>query len=171
MNTDSTTNDLTIREATEHDARSIAKIYNLHVHAGGVTFDIDRWSDEEAARRISRGEPDGWYLAENRTGVIGWASLRRYSGRYGYRFTCESAIYLDPTAYGKGVGDRLQARVEAHCRRCGIHHAVAKIVSGNQRSIAFHLKHGYRIVGVQHEVGRIDDRWVDVTILERIFSE
>ena len=126
-------------------------------------------SEADTAARLLQSEPDGWYVAENEAGMLGWASVRRFSDRFGYRFTCESAIYLDPSAFGSGVADRLQESIEDHCRRCQIHHAVARIVTDNERSVAFHRRHGYRIVGVQKEVGRIDDRWVDVTIMERIF--
>ena len=50
-------------------------------------------------------------------------------------------------------------------------YAVAKIVAGNDRSLAFHQRYGYQFVGTQKEIGRINDQWVDVVILQRIFSE
>ena len=103
--------------------------------------------------------------------MIGWANVRRYSLRYGYRLTYETGIYLDQTAIGRGVGDVLQSRIEEHCRECGIHHAVAKIVADNQRSMAFHYRRGYELVGIQKEVGHMDGKWVDVAILQMIFRE
>lgn len=159
-----------IRRANESDAEEVARVYNFHVRAGGVTFDIDPWGVADTAARLGQGDPDGWYVAEDHRGVIGWASVRRFSERFGYRWSCESAIYLDPVAYSQGVADALQQRVHWHCEQFGIHHAVARIVTSNARSIAFHERYGYRVVGVQHEIGRIDDQWVDVTIMEKIFA-
>lgn len=159
-----------VRRATESDALGVARIYNLHVDAGGVTFDIDPWGLADTVARLGQPDPDGWYVAEDHRGVTGWASVRRFSQRHGYRFACESAIYLDPVAYGQGVADALQQQVHVHCCQFGIHHAVARIVTHNARSIAFHERYGYRVVGVQHEIGLIDDQWVDVTIMEKIFS-
>jgi L-amino acid N-acyltransferase YncA len=187
-----------VRRATESDARDVARIYNLHVDARGVTFDTDPWGladtaarltdtaarlTDTAARladtaarladtaaRLGQSDPDGWYVAEDHRGITGWASVRRFSERHGYRYSCESAIYLDPVAYGQGVADALQRRIHSHCGQFGIHHAVARIVTKNARSIAFHERYGYRVVGVQHEIGRIDDQWVDVTIMEKIFA-
>jgi phosphinothricin acetyltransferase len=162
---------LQIRRADKDDAREIARIYNVHVMAGGVTFDTDPWGESDTAARLSRPDPDGWYVAEDPRGVTGWASVRRFSERFGYRFTCESAIYLDPAAYGQGVADALQTQIHTHCRDRNIHHAVARIVSDNVRSIAFHQRYGYRVVGIQHEIGRINNQWVDVTIMEKLFVD
>jgi L-amino acid N-acyltransferase YncA len=159
-----------VRRATESDARDVARIYNLHVDARGVTFDTDSWGLADTAARLGQSDPDGWYVAEDHRGITGWASVRRFSERHGYRYSCESAIYLDPVAYGQGVADALQRRIHSHCGQFGIHHAVARIVTKNARSIAFHERYGYRVVGVQHEIGRIDDQWVDVTIMEKIFA-
>ena len=94
-----------VRRATKHDAGDVARIYNLHVDAGGVTFDIDPWGPVDTAVRLSQNDPDGWYVAEDHRGITGWASVRRFSDRFGYRFSCESAIYLDPVVYGQGVAD------------------------------------------------------------------
>lgn len=171
MNRKPCSENLIVRRAGEGDADEVARIYNLHVDAGGVTFDIDRWSESDTMARLHQPQPDGWYVAEDHRGVTGWASVRRFSERFGYRFTCESAIYLDPVAYGQGVADALQLQIHSHCGQHRIHHAVARVVTDNARSIAFHERYGYRVVGIQHEIGKIDNRWVDVTIMEKIFAD
>jgi phosphinothricin acetyltransferase len=158
-----------LRPASDGDATEIARIYNLHVDAGGSTFDTVHWQPAEVLAMIRAPAPEGWYVASRKNAVVGWASVRRYSIRHGYRYTGETAIYLDPAAIGQGVGDLLQNAVERHCRRQGMHHAVAKIASGNRRSLAFHYRHGYELVGIQKEIGHMEGQWVDVAILQRIF--
>jgi len=163
------TRESTIRMATAADASAIAEIYNHHIDVGGATFDTDHWTKTQATAYLQSESPDIWLVADVAKQVVGWASARRYSLRQGYRLTCETAIYLAPTAIGRGLGDSLQYRIDDHCQQHRLHHAVAKIIADNERSMTFHRRHGYELVGVQKEIGRINDRWVDVAILQKIY--
>jgi phosphinothricin acetyltransferase len=160
---------INIRTATIDDAAEIARIYNFYIRAGGITFDIEDYPAARITRLLNRGGSDAWFVAGDPGALLGWASARQFSERHGYRHSCETAIYLDDQAVGSGVGDLLQQRVEQHCRNSGIRHAMAKIVADNQRSLDFHYRHGYELVGTQNQIGRVDGRWVDVVILQRIF--
>ena len=156
--------------ARDEDAASIARIYNHYVGAGGSSFDDQHWTADQTSKRLAAPYPEGWFVAADDRDLWGWASVRRYSARFGYRFTCESAIYLDAAALGSGIGDRLQERIDTHCAEFHIHHAVARINADNQRSIAFFRRHGYEYVGLQKEIGHVNDRWVDVAIMQKIFA-
>lgn len=158
-----------VRRADSEDAASIAAIYNHYVDAGGATFDTIHWKAGQIADSLAGVSADGWYVALIGGQVVGWASARPYSQRHGYRFTCETAIYLATGAIGTGAADRLQRQIEQHCQQWQIHHAVAKIVAENHRSIAFHRKHGYEMVGIQKEIGHMHGHWIDVAILQRLF--
>lgn len=167
MNADT---DVKVRPAEVADADVLAAIYNGHVDLGGSTFDTQHWTVDFVSQLLDCGEPDGWFVAEASEGIVGWASMRRYSLRYGYRFSCETAIYLRPGAFGRGIADQLQQRIEQHCRENGMHHAVAKIIADNERSMAFHRRWGYELVGVQKEIGHMNGTWSDVAILQKIFE-
>ncbi|EMI15960.1 Phosphinothricin N-acetyltransferase [Rhodopirellula maiorica SM1] len=158
-----------IRHATENDASRVAEIYNHYVDVGGATFDTVHLSSEMVGQRIKQPRPDGWYVAASADYVLGWASARRYSDRFGYRFCCETAIYIAPDGQGRQIGNQLQQKIDQHCIDCNLHHAVARIIADNQRSLAFHYRHGYEMVGIQKEIGRMNDQWVDVAILQKIF--
>jgi len=43
----------------------------------------------------------------------------------------------------------------------------AGIFPENTGSIKLHQKHGFRIVGTREKIGKIDNRWRDVILLER----
>ena len=159
-----------VRRAVAMDATSIAGIYNHHIEIGGSTFDTQDWTDAEVREMMDTPSPDAWFVAEVNGQIVGWSSSRQYSNRHGYRFTCETAIYLHPDSTGYGIGDQLQTHLEQHCHESEIHHAVAKIVSNNQRSISFHQRYGYQIVGIQKEIGRMNGIWTDVTIMQKIFA-
>ena len=152
------------------DAEQIARIYNHYVDAGGATFDKSHWSVQHVATLLMKTLPDAWFVAECNGDVLGWASVGRFSDRHGFRHSCETAIYLDPVAVGKSIGDRLQRAVESHCIEHGFHHATAKIIATNERSMRFHRRYGYQLVGIQKEIGNVDGKWVDLAILQRIFS-
>lgn len=159
-----------IRKAVADDAAAIANIYNHHIEIGGSTFDTKQWTAIDVSKLIELPNPNTWLVAQSDHQILGWAATRPHSQRHGYRYTCETAIYLHPSSTGRGIGDLLQREIEKHCREVGLHHAVAKIISHNHRSISFHQRHGYEIVGVQKEIGRMDDKWCDVTIMQRIFD-
>ena len=174
-------NEIKVRLANDNDIGGIARIYNQHIDAGGATFDTDHWKKDFVHRLIHRPPPEAWFVAvrssdtlksnksEPTEDVLGWASARQHSLRYGYRFTCETAIYLDTQSIGQGIGDQLQRCLENHCRASNIHHAIAKIIADNERSIAFHRRFGYELVGIQKEVGHMDGKWCDVAILQKLF--
>ncbi len=162
--------DWTIRTATSIDAESVAEIYNHYVAVGGATFDLDVWTIPQTIALIQSPLPDAWLVAQSTPRTLGWASVRRYSLRGGYRLTCETAIYLAPCAFGTGVADDLQSRIDQHCRQQGLHHAVAKIIAENHRSLSFHRRHGFEMVGIQKEIGRINDQWVDVAMMQKIYD-
>jgi phosphinothricin acetyltransferase len=158
-----------VRPARTADAAEIARIYNHYIRQGGVTFDLTEYPVERIVKLLQRGKPDAWFVAGSEHALWGWASVREFSDRPGFRRSRETAIYLDPAAMGTGVGDLLQQHVEQHCVAAGIHHAMAKILADNERSIAFHKRYGYEVVGIQREIGWVNDRWVDLMILQKIF--
>jgi phosphinothricin acetyltransferase len=159
-----------VTESNDSDPAQIAAIYNHYVDVGGATFDQQHWTTDQVTSSISAPLPDGWYVADCSGKVLGWASARQFSDRHGYRFACETAIYLDPSSVGLRVGDLLQNRIDTHCRENRIHHAMAKIIASNERSLAFHYRHGYELVGTQKEVGHIQGEWSDVAILQKLFQ-
>ncbi len=157
-----------IRSAKVDDAESVAAIYNHYVALGGATFDAVPWAREDLAEILTNQGAEVWCVAAYGQRLIGWASARRFSLRHGYRLSLESAIYLSPEAVGQGIADGLQNELTNRCRAGQIHHLMARIIADNHRSMAFHHRHGYELVGVQKEVGWMNDQWADVAILQKI---
>jgi phosphinothricin acetyltransferase len=149
----------------------VAAIYNHYIDVGGATFDTVHWSEAHAAALIHSAPPEAWLVAEADQQIWGWASVRLYSQRRGYRLTAETAIYLEKNALGSGVAGLLQRGIDQHFRKFGLHHAVARIIAENHRSQSFHRRHGYELVGIQREIGHLDDRWIDVAIWQKIYHE
>jgi phosphinothricin acetyltransferase len=62
-------------------------------------------------------------------------------------------------------------KTEDVCAEQGIHHLVSRVIAGNQRSLQFHFRCGYKMVGIQKEIGRLNGEWLDVAILQKILTD
>ena len=70
-------------------------------------------------------------------------------------------------AQGKGVGRALLERLIADTEQAGIWTIQTGIFPENEASLALHVKCGFRIVGTQERLGKLDGVWRDVVVLER----
>lgn len=156
-----------IEPAQDHHAAAMAAIYQQSVDQGGVTMDVGLFTAEAFRQRmIPCGERSGFWVICRQGEVLGWTELRAYSPRWGYRFTAETSTYVHASVRGKGYGSRLQRFVMSQAREKNYRHLVAKVVSTNDQSVAFHLQHGFEHVGTQKQVGFLGDSWHDVVILQ-----
>lgn len=110
-------------------------------------------------------------VVEDENSIYGWGLVKRYSDRIGYRVACETSIYLDRDATGRGYGSKLQAALVKRAGELEYHHIVAKIWASNEGSLRFHERFGYEMVGVQREVGYMGGRWRDVAIMQCILKD
>lgn len=99
--------------------------------------------------------------------VLGWAALSGVSSRCVYAGVAEVSIYVAATARGRGVGQKLMARLIADSEAEGIWTLQAGIFPENVASIALHERAGFRIVGKRERLGQMNGRWRDVVLMER----
>lgn len=109
-------------------------------------------------------------ITETEGDVVGWEIIKKYSDRSGYNFCCETSIYLKSSTTKKGYGRILQLARSEQVKAFDYHHVVAKIVATNLRSIEFHEKFGFEIVGVREEIGFYRRQWYDVAIMQLLFD-
>ena len=169
-----------LRDAGEQDAAAIAEIYNQSIAAGDATMDgvdktaqdIRSWLAAFSKREtilVFEQPPDS---TSGRSGeIVGWGIIKRYSDRYGYRFACETAVYLRRDQVGRGLGTRMKNALIDRCKLYGYHHLVAKIFADNEASIGYNLRLGYEKVGIQREIGWKNGQWKDVVILQLILDD
>jgi L-amino acid N-acyltransferase len=158
----------TVRRAGPADLPAITSIYNQAVARTVATFDTEPRS-EGAARSWWEHHGDRYpvLVAVQGDKVVGWASLSAWSDRRAYDGTAEVSEYVDEAARGDGVGTLLLGALLDEARRAEFHVLLARVAGGNEASLKLHHAHGFRRVGVMHEVGRKFGRWVDVEVLER----
>jgi L-amino acid N-acyltransferase YncA len=99
--------------------------------------------------------------------VVGWAALSAVSSRCVYAGVAEVSVYVAASARGRGVGQKLMARLIADSEAEGIWTLQAGIFPENVASIALHQRAGFRVVGKRERLGQMNGRWRDVVLMER----
>ena len=164
--------DIIIRLAQQTDLHAINEIYNESVLNDTATFDTDPKTMEE--RQTWFQNHLGNYpaiVAQDHGGIIGWASLTRWSDRCAYDGTAEVSVYIHHEHRGRGIGNLLLIDLIKLARDKKLHYLLSRITEGNQVSIHLHQKHGFRTIGVMREVGFKFGRFLDVTLMELVFDQ
>jgi phosphinothricin acetyltransferase len=84
-----------------------------------------------------------------------------------YGGVAEVSVYVAVGAQSRGLGRALLERLITESERAGIWMLQAGIFPENRASLALHQSCGFRIVGTRERLGQMNDRWRDVTLLER----
>lgn len=163
---------LLVRDGTLSDARVIAEIFNESVLLGDSTLTYDPIDPIVIEQRMDGfHERETYLILEDDSYVVGWAVIKRYSELPGYRYCCETSVYLRRALTGQGYGRHLKRAVIERCRQYGYHHLFVKAWKDNKASIKYNQKLGYEIVGTQKEIGYINGRWIDVVIMQLILDD
>jgi L-amino acid N-acyltransferase YncA len=108
--------------------------------------------------------------ADNPSGPIGWASLNVFNAREAYRFVADISVYVERGWRGKGVGRVLLEKLTELGRAHGFHKLVLSAFPGNAGGMALYARSGFRTVGIYHEQGQLDGKWVDTIVMEKLLS-
>jgi phosphinothricin acetyltransferase len=159
-----------VRPATDADAPEIQAIYAHHVLHGTGTFEEAPPSVEETQARLARVRGNGWswLVAEDATGILGYAYYTQFRDRSAYRYCVEDSIYVRDDVRGQGVGKALVARLIEDATARGMRQMIAVIGdSDNAGSIGVHASLGFARAGMLKAAGIKFGRWVDVVYMQR----
>jgi L-amino acid N-acyltransferase len=161
-----------VRLAEPADAESVRQIYNAEVLGSTATFDLRARTVEEQAAWMT--EHQGTYpvvvAVDDEGTVLGFGSLSTYRDRPSYATTVENSVYVDAAHRGTGVGRALLEELIRLGTLHGFHSMIARVGGGNTASIALHEACGFEPVGVEREIGRKFNRWLDVAVLQRMLG-
>jgi len=161
-----------VRLAQLEDAEAIRRIYNAEVTGSTVTFDLVPRSQAEQREWLeARSGAHAVLVATDDDEVVAFAALSPYRDRPAYATTVEDSIYLAESHRGRGIGRALLAELVALARQHGFHTIMARIVGGHEASIALHESLGFRLVGVERQVGRKFGRWLDVALMQHLLDD
>lgn len=157
-----------IRPIKDDDIRSCLEIYNYYITDTTVTFEEEPLTYEsffERVNMICKTYP--YFAAQVGSKTVGYAYLDMYNERSAYRHTADLSIYLNKDAKNRGIGSQLLGAVENAGRDRGINNIISLITEENERSVAFHEKHGYKLVGKLNKVGLKFNKRLDVLIYQK----
>jgi phosphinothricin acetyltransferase len=162
--------DVRIRVAGVADATATRAIYNLEVTTETSTFDlVPRTLEEQVAWLQARsGAFSAIVAVDPEDRVVGFASLSPYKERAAYRTTVEDSVYVARDRVGQGIGRLLLDHMIDVARASGFHAVMARIEAGGTASRALHASCGFELVGIEREVGRKFNRWLDVAVMQLV---
>ena len=158
-----------VRSATAADLDAIGRIYNEGIEDRVATLDEDpKTAGDMASWWSSHQGRFAVLVAEDASGEItGWASLNPYSNRCAYAGVADLSIYVARAARGSGVGSVLLRALEKTAKAHDFRKIVLFTFTFNAGGQGLYRKLGYREVGVFHEMGKLDGKFVDVMAMEK----
>jgi phosphinothricin acetyltransferase len=146
------------------DWESVRAIYLEGIATGDATFEksAPEWTQWDAAHLAACR-----LVAAEGEKILGWAALSPYSRRQVYAGVAEVSVYVAAKARGRKIGSVLLTELIAQSEREGIWTLQAGIFPENTPSVRLHERCGFRVVGTREKIGRMDDRWRDVLLMER----
>ena len=100
--------------------------------------------------------------------MVGFASLSPYKERAAYRTTIEDSVYVSRDHGRRGIGTVLLERLLEIATASGFHTVIARIEASSESSRALHTRCGFELVGIERQVGRKFNRWLDVAVFQRM---
>ncbi|MBI3029832.1 MAG: N-acetyltransferase [Candidatus Rokubacteria bacterium] len=163
--------EINLRPATGKDSGAIATIYNQGIEDRIATLETNlRTPDERRQWLAARGPRHPVIVAESGDRVVGWGSLNAFNPRKAYDHVADFSVYVEREWRGKGVGSRLLARLVELAREVGYHKLVLSAFPWNAGGMALYQKLGFRTVGIYKEQGKLDGKWADTIIMERLLD-
>ena len=161
---------ITLRAATADDAEAICTIFNQGIADRIATLETaPRTPDERRQWLADRGPRHPVIVAGNDDGpIVGWESLNAFNPRAAYDHVADFSVYVERSWRGRGVGARLLAGLIDRARDLNYHKLVLAALAHNAAGVALYTRAGFSPVGIYHEQGQLDGRWVDVLLMEKL---
>ena len=153
-----------IRKLTRDDWPAVREIFEQGIAGRSATFE----TEAPSWKAWDRSQLDGQrYVAVEKGRVVGWVAAHPVSSRPCYAGVVEHSVYVRDDWQGKGIGRALLERLFESTEQAGIWTIQTGIFPENEASLALHRKAGFRVVGTQERLGKMDGVWLDVVVLER----
>ena len=157
-----------IRPAAQADAAGILQIYSTYIKNTVITFETEVPAIEEFTARIETIKNKYPYLVCETDGkIIGYAYASKHGERSAYKYSVDVSIYVDSDHQQKGIGTALYSNLFDTLKSYNVYTAYASITLPNEKSIRLHKAFGFHEIGICHNVGYKNGRWLDLIWLEK----
>lgn len=168
-----------VRRAWAEDAPRLAEIYAYYVENTAVSFEYEAPSPAEFRERMRRTmERYPCFVAEVSGHILGYAYAGPFVGRAAYSWACETTVYIDRDARGRGLGRKLYAVLENELQSMGILDMYACIATAAQPdeyltdgSERFHERMGFSKTGEFLKCGYKFGRWYNMIWMGKTIGE
>jgi phosphinothricin acetyltransferase len=161
---------IAIRPGTLHDLPAITELINYYIVNTLITFDVTPYTVEQRVPWFhdhNDGKRYRLFVAEDNSGILGYAATGRFRPKEAYDTTAECSIACRHGATSRGIGKQLYATLFAALQDEDLHRLVAGITQPNDASNALHRSFGFKPIGAYSEVGRKFGKYWDVLWMER----
>jgi phosphinothricin acetyltransferase len=161
-----------VRLAEKYDIPQITFIYNQGIADRIATLEVDEKTIEDRTAWFeSHSSRHPILVAELEGTVVGFASINVFNSRCAYSGVADFSIYIERSVRGKGIGSSLMEDLIKRAAELGYHKLVLSALTHNEKGKALYKKFGFREVGIYKEQGIIDEKWVDILIMERVLDD
>jgi L-amino acid N-acyltransferase YncA len=167
-----TSRDVPIRVAAADDAEPMLALYAASVRAAAISMEAEVPEPVEFRQRITATlARHPWLVAERDGRIAGFASARPHRDRAGWRWCCESAVYVADGEQRRGTGLRLYRALLNLLRLQNYRHVFAAIMLPNPASVRLHERLGFVNRGVYERAGNKFGLWYDVGFWQMTLGE
>ena len=160
-----------LRLAKKSDAEEILKIYAPYILNTAFSFETEVPTIEEFAMRIESIIKQYPFLVYSIDDVVvGYAYASQHRERAAYLYDVDVSIYVLEEYQGSGVANKLYDCLFVLLAKLGYKNAYAAYTEPNVKSMKFHEKFGFILIGTHHKTGYKFGKWHDVTWLEKEIS-
>jgi arsenate reductase (glutaredoxin) len=156
-----------VRQAVHADAAAIAAIYNEGIADRIATFETEPRTSSDVSRWFDGRHPVA-VAADPGGEIAAYAAAFAYSDRCAYSGVAEFSVYARRSHRGRGAGRAALLSLLAAAPEAGLWKLTSRVFVENAPSRALLRSVGFREVGVQENHGRLDGRWRDVIVVERL---
>lgn len=163
-----------VRGVTEKDASEIVDLLNPIIAARTLTV-MDEQLTLDRQRAFIRSFPERGVLlaaveaSEGR--ILGIQDVAPLAGGRVFAHVGQVSTFVREEAWGQGIGRLLfEATLEAAHQR-GYEKITATVRADNPRALAFYRAQRFREVGTAERHARIDGRYIDEILMERLLDQ
>jgi phosphinothricin acetyltransferase len=161
-----------MRLAVPSDSENILKIYAPYITDTAVSFETEVPSVSDFFSRVEIvTEQYPFLVYQVGDEIVGFAYASKHRERAAYLFDVDVSIYVLPEYHGSGIANRLYNSLFTILLKLGYKNAYAAYTEPNIKSMKFHNKFGFTLIGTHHKTGYKFGQWHDVTWLEKVISE
>ena len=145
--------DIHFNKLTEKYKKETIDIFNYYIEHTTSAYRSEKVDYDFFSALVDENVVCAYAVMNNSNDVIGFCMLEKYKNIRTFNELGDCMYFIKPEMTGKGVGRNMLSLIENDAKQNGIKKLVVDISDENEKSIAFHKKHGFV------EYGRLKNCW------------